>query len=164
MVDYARLIAEEMTRRDSAIAIIDSQAKREIELHSLFMNVEFSLGDEVAKANHELDKRSSPNIGGPVRPDKNENEIELSFGPRNPCFRLTVKSAEGLPGLSKLHAELLDEAGTIIDQTDFEIEGNGNDLSVYKPIVEGSPNRASALTAAEIGQEVVTGIIRGRFA
>ncbi len=164
MVDYARLIAEEMGRRDSAIAMIASQAKREIELHSLFMNMEFSLGDEVAKANHELDKRSSPAIQGPVRPDKNENAIELSFGPRDPCFRMSVQSAESQPGQLKLHAELLDETGSIIDQTNYEIEEDANSLSVYKPIVEGSPNRASALTAAEIGQEIVTGIICGRFA
>lgn len=163
MVDYGKLIDQEKTRHDSAIASVEALRAREIELVALFRNVEIDLGQEMAKANAELKKRGSPQITGPFRPEKDKEKIELAFGTRNPCCRLTLQSTDVQVGLSRIHVELLNEKGELIAQTDFVIEGEATNLKAYKALVEGFPDKASEVSSAEMAKEIVPGIIRGRF-
>jgi hypothetical protein len=164
MVDYSRLIDEEQAKQNSAIAKVEARRERDLDLNSFFRRVEIDLGEEIAKANAELKKRGVPAIAGPYRSEKHENQIEYSLGSRNPCCRLTLESTSAEVGLSRIHTELFDEEGAVIGQTDYVIEGEAQDLRTYKALVEGFPDHAAQVSSAEIAQEIVPGILRGRFA
>lgn len=162
-VDYGKLIDEEKTRQDSAIAAAEAQKRREIDLIAFFRSVEIELGREMARANVELKKRGSPVIAGPFRPLREEERIELTFGTRQPCCRLTLQGIDIAAGLASIQAELLDSRERTTSRIQYIIEGEGQTLRAYRPLVEGVPDRAAELTAAQLAQEVVPGIIRGRF-
>ena len=163
MVDYAKLLDEEKARHDSALANAEAQRRREIELVAFFRSVEIALGQEMAKANHELKRRGAPTIDGPFRPAKGEEQIELTFGMRRPACRLTLESLDPLMGLSRMKVELLDEARNIVGRMQYLLEGETQNVKAYKPLVEGFPDRGSVSSPEEIAQEIVPGIIRGRF-
>ena len=163
MVDYGKLLDEEKARRDSAVANAAAQRRREIELVAFFRNVEIALGQEMAKANQELKRRGAPRIEGPFRPVKDEEKIELTFGTHRPACRLALESLDPLMGLSRLKVELLDEQGDIAGRMQCLLEGEAENVKAYKPLVEGFPDRGSAITPEDIAQEIVPGIIRGRF-
>jgi hypothetical protein len=163
MVDYGRLLDEEQSRRNSAIANAEVQRKREIELVAFFRSVEIALGEEMAKANHELKRRGAPTIEGPFRPIKGEEQIELTFGKRGPACRLTLESIDPLIGLSRLKVELIDDAHDIVSRMHYLLEGEAAHVKAYKPLVEGFPDRGATNSPEEIAQEIVPGIIRGRF-
>jgi len=164
MVDYGKLIDEEKARRDSAISVAEARRAREIEVVAFFRNVEIDLGKEMAKANAELKRRGAPTINGPFRPVKDEETIELAFGARNPCCRMTLESTDKSVGLSRIHVELFEESAKKIALTDFVIEGDATNLKAYRALVEGFPDHASEVSSAEIAREIVPGIIRDRFA
>lgn len=164
MVDYRRLIEEEQGRQDSAIAQVEAQRKREIELVAFFREVEIALGREMAKANEELKKRGAPTIAGPHRPVKDEEQIELTFGKQRPCCRLTLESIASEAGLSRMKIELLKDAGAVTGRMHYVLEGEGTGVKAYKQLVEDFPDRSAASSPAEIAQEIVPGIIRGHFA
>ena len=164
MVDYAKLIDEERARKGSALTAAEAQERRELDLITLFRNVEIELGREMAKANQELKKRGSPVIAGPFRPIKEQERIELTFGTRRPYCRLTLHGIDTSAGLASIQAELLDDLGNMNSQTQYVIEGEGETLRAYRPLVEGVPDRAAEVTPSEMAQEIVPGIIRGRFA
>jgi len=164
MVDYAKLLDEEKARRDSATANAEARRRREIELVAFFRSVEIALGQEMAKANQELKRRGAPTIEGPIRPRKAEEQIELTFGTRKPACRLTLESLDPLMGLSRMTVELLDEARNVAARMHYLLEGEAQDVKAYKPMVEGFPDRGSVISPDEIAQEIVPGIIRGRFA
>jgi hypothetical protein len=164
MVDYAKLIDEEKRRQDSAIAAVEAKRLRDLDLHAFFRRVGIDLGEEAARANVELEKRGVPTIAGPFWPAKEEDKIEFALGTRRPCCRLTLQSTSPQVGLSRIHVELLGDAEAVIGQTDYVIEGEGLALKTYKSVVEGFPDRAAQLGSAQIAQEVIPGIIRGRFA
>jgi hypothetical protein len=164
MVDYAKLLDEERARRDSAIANAEAQRKREIELVVFFRSVEIAIGEEMAKANQELKRRGDPIIEGPYRLAKGEEQFELALGKRRPACRLILQSVAAQIGLSRLRAELIDETGHLLGVLLYLLEGEEADVKAYKPLVEGYPDRGAQCNAAEIAQEIVPGIIRGRFA
>ena len=168
MVDYAKLLDEEKARRDSAIANAEAQRKREIELVAFFRSVEIALGMEMAKANQELKRRGAPLIEGPFRPGKigqeREEQIELSFGNRRPACRLTLESIARQIGLSRVKVELLDDSNEVASRMHYLLEGESADVKAFKPLVEGFPDRGWVCSPEEIAQEIVPGIIRGRFA
>jgi hypothetical protein len=164
MVDYAKLLDEEKARRDSAVANAEAQRRREIELVAFFRSVEIAVGQEMAKANLELKRRGAPTIAGPFRPVKGEEHIELTFGSRRPACQLTLESLDPLMGLSRLKVELLDEARNVVGRMQYLLEGEEQNVKAYKPLVEGFPDRGSAVPPEEIAQEIVPGIIRGRLA
>lgn len=163
MVDYGKLLDEEQARRDSAIANAEAQRRREIELVAFFRSVEISLGMEMAKANRELKRRGAPTIEGPFRPRTGDEQIELTFGTRRPGCRLTLESIDPLMGLSRMKVELLDDAGNVAGRMRYLLEGEAENVKAYKPLVEGYPDRGSVISPDEIAQEIVPGIIRGRF-
>ncbi len=163
MVDYGKLLDEEKARRDSAIANAEAQRRREIELVAFFRNVEIALGQEMAKANQELRRRGAPTIEGPFRPIKGDEQIELLFGPRRPACRLTLESIDPLMGLSRVVVELLDERHDLAGRMQYLLEGEAENVRAYKPLVEGFPDRGSQCSPEEIAQEIVPGMIRGRF-
>jgi hypothetical protein len=164
MVDYAKLIDEEKARKDSPLASAEAQRLRDVDLQAYFGRIEIDLREETAKANIELEKRGDPTIEGPYRPATEENRLEFSLGTRKPCCKLVLQSTSAKVGLSRFHVELLDDVGALIGQTDFVIEGEGSALKTYKSVVEGFPDRSAQLGSAGIAQEVVSGILRGRFA
>jgi len=163
MVDYAKLLDEEKARRDSAIANAEAKRRREIELVAFFRSVEIALGQEMAKANQELKRRGAPTIDGPFRPIREEELIELTFGTRRPACRLTLESLDPLMGLSRMKVELLDDARNVAGRMHYLLEGESENVKVFKPLVEGFPDRGSEHSPDEIAQEIVPGIIRGRF-
>jgi hypothetical protein len=162
-VDYGKLIDEEKTRQGSAIAAAEVQKRRELDLIAFFRGVEIELGREIARANAELKKRGSPVIAGPFRPAREEEKIELAFGAPHPCCRLTLQGIDIAAGLASIQAELLDRWGKTTSRIQYIIEGEGQTLRAYRPLIEGVPDRAAELTAAQLAREVVPGIIRGRF-
>jgi hypothetical protein len=168
MVDYGKLLDEERARRESAIANAEAQRRREIELVAFFRSVEIAVGEEMAKANGELKRRGVPQIEGPFRPGKvgnaGEEQIELTFGVRRPACRLTLESIARQMGLSRMKVELLDDGHQVTGRMHYLLEGEAADVKAYKPLVEGFPDRGSVLSPEEIAQEIVPGIIRGRFA
>jgi hypothetical protein len=164
MVDYGKLLDEEKARRDSAIANAEARRRREIELVAFCRRVEIALGQEMAKANQELKRRGAATIEGPFRPRRDEEQIELTFGTRKPACRLTLESLDPLMGLSRLKVELLDEAHNMAGRMQYLLEGEAQNVKAYKPLVEGFPDRGSISSPEEIAQEIVPGIIRGRFA
>jgi len=107
-------------------------------------------------------------IEGPFRPGKAGNardeQIELTFGSRRPACRLTLESIARQMGLSRMKVELLDDAHQVSGRMHYLLEGEAADVKAYKPLVEGFPDRGSVLSPEEIAQEIVPGIIRGRFA
>jgi len=163
MVDYAKLLDEEKARRDSAIANAEAKRRREIELLAFFRSVEIALGQEMAKANQELKRRGAPTIDGPFRPIREEELIELTFGTRRPACRLMLESLDPLMGLSRIKVELLDDARNVAGRMQYLLEGESENVKVFKPLVEGFPDRGSEHSPDEIAQEIVPGIIRGRF-
>lgn len=163
MIDYGKLLDEEKARRDSAIANAEAQRRREIELVAFFRSVEIAVGQEMAKANLELKRRGAPKIEGPYRPVKGEEQIELTFGSQRPICRLALESIDPLMGLSRLKVELLDEARNVAGRMQYLLEGEEQNVKAYKPLVEGFPDRGSVSSPEEIAQEIVPGIIRGRF-
>ena len=163
MVDYARLLDEERARRDSALANAEAQRRREIEMVAFFRDVEIALGQEMAKANQELKRHGAPRIEGPYRPVQDEERIELTFGTRRPACRLTLESLDPLMGLSRMKVELLDDAHNLAGRLHYLLEGEAENVRAFKPLVEGFPDRGSAHSPDEIAQEIVPGIIRGRF-
>jgi hypothetical protein len=163
MPDYGKLIDEEKQKKDSAIAAADARRIREIELVALFREVEIELGMEMAKANAELKKRAAPLIFGPFRPIPNQEKIELAFGLRNPCCRLTLQNTDPLLELAAIRVELIEESGKETARMKFVLEGNRRPLKAYRSLVEGFPDRSTELTPAQIAQEIVCGMIRGRF-
>lgn len=164
MVDYAKLIGEETARKDSAISTAEAQWKLEIDLLAFFRSVEIALGEEMAKANVELRKRAAPTITGPFRPDKCEERIELAFGTRRPCCRLTLRRITLGTTLSAISVELFDDLGQKLGKTEFMIEPQTSSLKAFRTLVEGFPDRSAEISSTEIAQEIVSGIIRGRFA
>jgi hypothetical protein len=168
MVDYGKLLDEEKARRESAIANAEAQRRREIELVAFFRSVEIAVGEEMAKANRELKRRGGAMIEGPFRPGKAGNardeQIELTFGSRRPACRLTLESIARQMGLSRMKVELLDDAHQVTGRMHYLLEGEAADVKAYKPLVEGFPDRGWVLSPEEIAQEIVPGIIRGRFA
>ncbi len=164
MVDYARLIDEERARQGSALSAAEAQERRELDLIAFFRDVEIELGREMAKANQELKKRGSPVISGPFRPVREEERIELAFGTRRPCCRLTLHGIDISAGLASIQAELLDDRGMMRSQRQYLIENEGTGLRAHKPLVEGVPDRAAEVTPSEMAQEIIPGIIRGHFA
>lgn len=164
MVDYARLLDDEEARRDSALANAEAQRKREIELVAFFRSVEIAIGEEIVKANQELKRRGAPILEGPFRPRSGEEQFEFTFGARRPACRLTLESIARQIGLSRLKAELFDEAADLTGNALYLLEGEAADVKAYKPLVEGYPDRGSQCSTAEIAQEIVPGMIRGRFA
>ena len=163
MIDYGKLLDEEQARRNSAIANAEAQRKREIELVAFFRSVEIALGVEMAKANQELKRRGAPGIEGPFRPVKGEEQIELTFGIRRPACRLTLESIDPLMGLSRMKVELLDDARNTVSRMHYLLEGEATNVKACKPLVEGFPDRGAIMSPEEIAQEIVPGIIRGRF-
>lgn len=164
MVDYGKLIDEEKGRRDSALSFIESKARKDSELESYFAKIADDLAMEVSTANKELQMRGSPVISGPTRGLTTEDRLELAFGSRNPACRLTLQSTTPSIGLSRIHVELFDEDGGVIAQTDFVIEGEAGALMTYKSLIEGFPDHAKQVGSPEIAEEIVAGIIRGKFA
>lgn len=164
MVDYGKLLDEEKARRDSAIANAEAQRRREIELVAFFRAVEIALGEEMAKANKELKRRGAPQVEGPFRPIPGGEEFELTFGSRKPACRLTLQSIDPMMGLSRLKVELLDDSQNVAARTHYLLEGEQADVKAYKPLVEGFPDRGTVNSPEEIAQEIMPGIIRGRFA
>jgi hypothetical protein len=162
-VDYGKLIDDERGHHGSAIAAVEAQKRRELDLIAFFRDVEIELGREMAKANSELKKRGSPLIAGPFRPVSGEERFEITFGARWPCCRLTLQGIEITVGLASIQAELLDNWGKTVSRIQYVIEGEGQKLRAYRPLVEGVPDHASEVSSSEIAQEVVPGIIRGRF-
>ena len=163
MVDYSKLLDEEKARRDSALANAEAQRRREIELVAFFRGVEIAVGQEMAKANSELKRRGAPLIGGPFRPVKGEEEIELAFGTKRPACRLSLESLDPQMGLSRMKVELLDDARNVVGRRQYLLEGEAENVKAYRPLVEGFPDHGSVSSAEEIAQEIVPGIIRGRF-
>lgn len=163
-VDYGKLIDEERSRQGSTIAAAEAQKRRELDLIAFFRSVEIELGREMARANVELKKRGSPVIAGPFRPVKEEERIELTFGSRRPCCRMTLQGIDISAGLAGIEAELLDGTGRTISEMHYVIDGEGPALRAYRPLVAGFPDRAAEMTASQMAQEVVPGIIRGSFA
>jgi len=164
MVDYGKLLDEEQARRDSATANAEARRKREIELVAFFRSVEIAVGQEMAKANQELKRRGAPTIEGPFRPRKGEEQIELTFGTRRPACRLTLESMDPLMGLSRMRVEVLDESRNVAGRMQYLLEGEAAHVRAYKPLVEAFPDRGAVHSPEEIAQEIVPGIIRGRFA
>lgn len=164
MVDYGKLLDEEQARRNSAMANAEAQRKREIELVAFFRHVEIAVGQEMAKANQELKRRGAPKIEGPFRPRKGEEQIELTFGSRKPACRLTLESLDPLMGLSRMKVELFDESRNLAGRMQYLLEGEAANVKAYKPLVEGFPDHGAVHSPEEMAQEIVTGIIRGRFA
>jgi hypothetical protein len=164
MVDYAKLLDEEQARRNSAIANAEAQRKREIELVAFFRSVEIALGQEMMKANQELKRRGAPTIEGPFRPVRGEEQFEFAFGPRTPACRLTLDSIDPLMGLSRIKVELLNEQQNAAASMQYLLEGEAADVKAYKPLVENFPDRGTVHSPEEIAQEIIPGIIRGRFA
>jgi endonuclease/exonuclease/phosphatase (EEP) superfamily protein YafD len=163
MVDYAKLIQEETARKGSAIAAAEAQWKLEIDLIAFFRSVEIALGEEMAKANVELKRRGAPTISGPFRPMKNDEKIELAFGTRRPCCRLTLQGTVLSTKQSAIVVELFDDHGQQMGKTKYVIEAGPSDVKAFRTLVEGFPDRAAEVTSTEIAQEIVSGIIRGRF-
>jgi hypothetical protein len=163
MVDYAKLLDEERARRDSALADAEAQRRREIELVAFFRSVEIALGQEMAKANQELKRRGAATIVGPFRPVKSKEQFELTFGTRGPSCRLTLESIDPVMGLSRLKVELLDDARKVVGRMQYLLEGEADNVKAFKPLVEGFPDRGSVSSPEEIAQEIVPGMIRGRF-
>jgi hypothetical protein len=166
MVDYAKLLDEEKARRDSALANAEAQRRREIELVAFFRSVEIALGMEMAKANQELKRRGAPVIEGPIRPGRiggSVEQIDLVFGNRKPACRLTLESIARQMGLSRMKVELMDDSHQVTGRIQYLLEGESADVRAYKPLIEGFPDRGSACSPEEIAQEIVPGIIRGRF-
>jgi hypothetical protein len=164
MVDYAKLVGEEKARQDSTLSTAEIQQTRATDLVALFRDVETALGEEVARANVELRNSGSPTISGPFRPVIGEERIELALGAVDPCCRVTFQSTTAHVGLSRIVVELIDETGVSIAQTDFVTEDQVLPFKVYKNLVEGFPDKSKEITPAEIAQEIVPGIIRGKFA
>lgn len=164
MQDYGKLIDDERRREESAIAAAERSKTREIELVAFFREVEIELGVEMAKANVELKKRAAPLIFGPFRPVHDQEKIELAFGLRNPCCRLTLLNTNALLDASAIRTELLDESGAQIARMHFVIEGEQKPLRAYRSLIENFPDHSSEMKPPEIAQEIVSGIIRGRFA
>lgn len=163
MVDYAKLIKEEAARQDSAIADAETQWKREIELLAFFRQVEICLGEEMALANKELKERAAPFISGPFRPVKDAETIELAFGTRRPCCRLNLSGAVGGAGWARIHVELLDDTGNAMGKKQYFLDATNPIVKAHMSLVEGFPDRASETAPSEIAQEIITGILRGRF-
>lgn len=163
MVDYRKLLDQEQARRNSAIANAEAQRKREIELVAFFRGVEIALGQEMAKANQELKRRGAATIEGPFRPKQGEEQIELTFGRRRPACRLTLESIDPLMGLSRMTVELTDDAHNVVSRMHYLLEGEEANVKAYRPLVEGFPDRGATNSPEEIAQEIVPGIIRGRF-
>jgi hypothetical protein len=164
MVDYAKLIGEETARKDSAISTAEAQWKLEIDLIAFFRGVEIALGEEMAKANVELRKRAAPTITGPFRPIKDEEKIELAFGTRRPCCRLTLQKTVLSTGMPSIVVELFDDLGKRMGKTEYAIGTGPLAVRAFRTLVEGFPDHAAEITGTEIAQEIVSGIIRGRFA
>lgn len=162
-VDYGKLIDEEKGRLGSAIAAAEARKRRELDLIAFFRNVEIELGVEMARANVELKKRGNPVIAGPFRPVREEERIELTFGARHPCCRLKLQGIDVEAGLASIQAELLDPWGKTISRIQYVIEGEGQDLRAYRPLIPGVPDRSAERTASQLAQEVIPGVIRGRF-
>jgi hypothetical protein len=164
MVDYAKLVGEEKAHQDSTLAAAEIQRTRETDLVALLRDIEIALSEEVTKANVELSKRDAPTISGPYRPVIGEERLELALGTVDPCCRVTFQSTTPQVALSRIVVELFDETGASIAQTDYVTEDQVLPLKVYKSLVEGFPDRDAEITPAAIAQEIVPGIIRGRFA
>lgn len=162
-VDYGKLIDEEKSRRGSAVAAAEAQKRRELDLIAYFRSVEIEVGIEMARANVELKKRGNPIIAGPFRPVREEEKIELTFGARHPCCRLTLQGIDIAAGLASIQAELLDQWGKTTSRIQYVIEGEGQELRAYRPLVPGVADRAAERTASQLAQEVISGVIRGRF-
>lgn len=163
MVDYGKLLDEEQARRNSAIANAEAQRRREIELVAFFRSVEIALGQEMMKANQELKRRGAPTIEGPFRPRRSEEQIELNFGARRPVCRLALESIDPLMGLSRMKVELVDESHHVVGRMQYLLEGEAANVKAYKPLIEGFPDRGAVNSPEEIAQEIVPGMIRGRF-
>jgi hypothetical protein len=163
-VDYGKLIDEERGRTGSAAAAAEAQRKRELDLIAFFRSVEIDLGREMAKANEELKKRGIPVIAGPFRPVREEEKIEFTFGSRRPCCRLLLQGIDIGAGLAGVEAEILDSGGTMISRTHYFIGGDSSAMHAYRPLVEGVPDHGAEVTSSQIAQEIVSGILRGRFA
>lgn len=164
MVDYAKLIQEESARKDSAISTAEAQWKLEIDLLSFFRTVEIALGEEMAKVNQELRKRAAPTISGPFRPVKDEEKLELAFGTRRPCCRLSLQGTVVHSRSSRIVVELFDDLGRGLGKAEYVIDAESPNKKAYRSLIEGFPDRTAELTASEIAQEIIAGIIRGRFA
>jgi len=76
---------------------------------------------------------------------------------------LSLESIDPLMGLSRMKAELLDDAKNIVGRMQYLLEGEADNVKAYKPLVEGFPDRGSVSSPEEIAAEIVPGIIRGRF-
>ena len=162
MFDYGKLIDDEERRGDSAVAN-EARKARDIELVAFFREVEIELGIEMAKANIELKRHSAPIISGPFRPIRDQEKIEFAFGLKNPCCRITLQNTDARLQVSAIRVELVDESGAVKASTRFVIEGDHRPLKAFRSLVEGFPDRTAELTVSQIGQEIVSGIIRGRF-
>lgn len=162
-VDYGKLIDQEKARQGSAVTAAEAQKKRELDLIAFFRSVEIEVGREMARANVELKKRGNPVIAGPFRPAVEEEKIELTFGARYPCCRLTLQGIDVEAGLASIQAELLDHWCKTTSRIQYVIEGEGQDLRAYRPLIPGVPDRTAERTASQLAQEVIPGVIRGRF-
>jgi hypothetical protein len=162
VVDYAKLAEEEKERQDAAHAAAEAEHSRQKTLLDFFDSVETHLSEEISKANQELGKRGDPTFSGPNRSSNGEERIDLAYGSRNPACKLTLQTTAEL-GLSRILVELLSDTGDMVGSTDYVMEQEGLELRAYKSLVEGFPDHASAVTSAEIAQQIVPGIIRGRF-
>ena len=163
-MDYGKLIDDESARKDSPITTAEAQWKREIELLAFFRDVEIELGREMVKANQELRKRGAPTISGPFRPIKEEEKIELAFGTRRPCCRLTLHAPRSHGHAARIAVELYDEMGAEMGRTEFFIDGDVAPAKAFRALVEGFPDLTAEISSTEIAQEIVAAILRGRFA
>lgn len=163
MFDYGKLIDEEKGREDSLIAAAEVRKALDIERVAFFREVEIELGVEMARANVELKRRGAPILSGPFRPIRDQEKIELAFGLRNPCCRLTLRNADPKLEFAAIRVELLEESGTEKARMHFVIEGDRRPLKAYRSMVEGFPDRSAEMTSSQIAQEIISGIIRGRF-
>jgi hypothetical protein len=164
MVDYAKLVEEEKARQDSTLSSAEIQRTRETDLVTLFRDIEIALGEEVTKANEELKKTGSPTISGPFRPVIGEERIELALGSVDPVCRLTIQSTTTHVALSRIVVELFGEAGTSIGRTEYVTDDEVLPLKLHKSLVEGFPDRDAEIEPSAIAQEIVPGILRGKFA
>jgi hypothetical protein len=163
MIDYGKIAAEEKAKQDAAALKVAEKQKLATASEVFFSNIEISLGNEISKANPELEKHgilTGHKVGGiALAPKRFDSQIRMTYG-RTAICEVNYESAN-----STIQVEMTgepDEHGPAKTHTIAFRVSHGKEGSVAQK-VESDGEVLGKFGAEEIAEVVIEGMIRGYF-
>jgi hypothetical protein len=163
MIDYGKIAAEEKAKQDALAVAVAEKQKLATASEVFFSNLETALGNEIGKANPELEKHgvlTGHKVGGiAMAPKRFESQIRMTYGrtaicevnyeSSNSTIQVEMTGEPDPDGPAKTHTIAFRVSHSETGSVAQKIESDGEVLGKFG--------------AEEIAEVVIEGMIRGYF-